>query len=346
VSKRLRFPLLAVIPIAALCLCASASAAVITVGSPLAGPMTQGECTPTGGCTIANLALVAPGPPLTSPVSGAIISWRLQGATPVPGYAIGALSRGAGSTFTATASSAAVTPLGGGIETFGADVPIKAGEYIALDAPAGGGIDADTAGGQFAFLSPTLAAGQSGSAMAETGEIAFDANVLPPPTLGAISPATGSSAGGTSVVIAGSDFAAVKGVAFGALAAAYTVDSEGQITAVAPATGSAGGVDVTVTTAAGASPTSGADRFTYTAPAPAPMVTPPSIGPTARGCVVPKLTGKKLKLVKKKIRFAHCRLGLVSKEQGVGVETGKVVRQVPKAGKVSAAGTKVSVKLG
>lgn len=348
-SKRLRFPLLAIIPIAALSICATASAGVVTVGSPLAGPFLQGSCGVGGGCTLIDLGLVDPGPPVISPVSGTIIRWRVEGATAMPGYAIRVLTRGAGLIFTGAGTSTAVTPAGGGIETFSTAVPIKAGESVGINVPDGGGIDVDSAGGQYAHLAPELAEGGSATAIEEPSEIAFNADILPTPTVTSITPATGTTAGGTGVVIAGSDFAEVEGVAFGAApATSYAVNSEGQITAVVPATSSAGIVDVTVTTVAGISATSGADRFTYAAPTATPIVAPaatPIVAPAPR-CVVPNLTGKKLKLAKKKIRFAHCRLGLVSKRHGVSSKTGKVVRQVPKAGKASAAGTKVSVKLG
>jgi beta-lactam-binding protein with PASTA domain len=63
-------------------------------------------------------------------------------------------------------------------------------------------------------------------------------------------------------------------------------------------------------------------------------------------CVIPGLIGKKLKTVKKRIKGADCKLGTVTKKEGVTAKTGKVVRQVPQAGKVSAAGSKVTVKLG
>lgn len=329
--NRSRLALIPIFLVASLCVCASASATV-TVGSPLAGPFTQGACDASGGCTIADLALVAPGPPVASPVTGRIIRWRVVGATPLPGYAIRALGRGAGTLFTGAVTSTPVTPSGGGVETFAADLPIKAGEYVGLNVPEDGGIDGINPGGQYAALVPELPDGGSANALEETGEIAFNADVLAPPTLGAVSPSTGTTAGGTSVVIAGSEFAEVKGVSFGAAAAgSYTVDSEGQITAVAPATGSAGPVDVTVTTVAGTTSVGGADRFTYSAPAATPVAAPASPVPE---CVVPKLTGKKLKLAKKKIRYAHCRLGLVSRKLGVNAKTGKVVRQVPKAGKV------------
>jgi serine/threonine-protein kinase len=58
------------------------------------------------------------------------------------------------------------------------------------------------------------------------------------------------------------------------------------------------------------------------------------------------LNGKKLKAAKKKIKAADCRVGLVSKKNGVKVATGKVVKQSPKPGKVLPAKTGVSVRLG
>lgn len=337
-SKRIRLTALAVSLISALSICASASAGVITVGSPMTASFSPGACNTTGGCTLVNLGLIAPGPPLTSPVSGEIVRWRVEGATALPGYAIRVLS-GAEATLTGAGTSVSVTPAAGGIETFSASLPIKAGEHIGLNVPHTGGIAFSLAGGTFANLAPELADGQSMTVAGEKGEVAFNADVLPAPTVNAISPPMGPIAGGTSVVIAGSDFVEVKGVSFGGSPSSlYTVNSEGQITALAPASNAAGAVDITVTTVAGTSPTSGADRFTYTAAAP--------IAAPAPECVVPKLNGKKLKLAKKKIRFAGCRVGLVSKEHGVSAKTGKVVRQVPKAGKVAAMGTKVSVKLG
>ncbi|MEI9983867.1 MAG: putative Ig domain-containing protein [Aliidongia sp.] len=81
-----------------------------------------------------------------------------------------------------------------------------------------------------------------------------------------ISPSAGVIAGGTTVTITGYDFAAGATVKFGTQAAAsVTVNNETSITAIAPA-GSAGTVDITVTTAAGTSLTSTADQYTYAAP--------------------------------------------------------------------------------
>lgn len=86
---------------------------------------------------------------------------------------------------------------------------------------------------------------------------------------------------------------------------------------------------------------------------PAPPVTTtgatpasPTVTPVTPSCTVPKLTGKKLKAAKKKIRAAHCKVGHVGKKKGVTAKTGKVVKQSPKPGTVRGAGSKVAIRLG
>ncbi len=85
----------------------------------------------------------------------------------------------------------------------------------------------------------------------------------PVPTVTAVSPASGPAAGGVRVTIKGAAFEGATAVHFGAKAAtSFTVASSETISALAPA-GALGSIDVTVTTAAGTSPTGTADRFTY-----------------------------------------------------------------------------------
>ncbi len=101
----------------------------------------------------------------------------------------------------------------------------------------------------------------------------------PPPAIVSLTPATGSTAGGTTVVIAGTRFTGATAVAFGGTAAAsFTVDSATAITAITPA-GAAGAVNVTVTTAAGTATANGA--FTYAAPVSVPGA--PTIGIATAG---------------------------------------------------------------
>jgi len=106
----------------------------------------------------------------------------------------------------------------------------------------------------------------------------------PTPTISSISPTSGPTSGGTSVIVTGTNFTDATDVNFGSTAASFTVDSATQITATSPA-GSAGVVDVTVTTAGGTSTTSSADEFTYIA---APVITAisPSTGYTTGGTSV------------------------------------------------------------
>jgi PGF-pre-PGF domain-containing protein len=97
------------------------------------------------------------------------------------------------------------------------------------------------------------------------------------PTVTKINPTSGPLIGGTTVTITGTGFTGATAVKFGTTAAtSYTVVSATSITAVSPV-GSAGTVDVTVTTPGGTSATSPADEFTYDPP-PTPTPTSPSGG--------------------------------------------------------------------
>ena len=88
-----------------------------------------------------------------------------------------------------------------------------------------------------------------------------------PPVVTSVSPATGPAAGGTSVIITGSEFTPTSAVSFGGVpAASVTVSSPTSITATSPASTFAGPVDITVTTVNGTSATGPNDVFTYSAP--------------------------------------------------------------------------------
>ena len=88
------------------------------------------------------------------------------------------------------------------------------------------------------------------------------------PVVTGISPATGSTGGGTPVTITGIDLSGATAVDFGTTAATNViVQSPTEITAMTPA-GNAGTVHVTVVTSSGTSATSSADRFAYVGAAP------------------------------------------------------------------------------
>jgi hypothetical protein len=93
------------------------------------------------------------------------------------------------------------------------------------------------------------------------------------PTVTALSPTSGPTAGGTSVTITGTNFTGVTAVKFGTVSATpITVNSATSITVPAPA-GSAATVDVTVTATGGTSATTSADRYTYTTASPGATIT-------------------------------------------------------------------------
>lgn len=105
------------------------------------------------------------------------------------------------------------------------------------------------------------------------------------PALVSISPNSGPTAGGTTVTITGTNLTGATAVNFGSNnAASYVVNSASSITATSP-TGSAGTVDITVTTPDGSSTTSAADQFTYVV---APNITrvSPTSGPASGGTTV------------------------------------------------------------
>ncbi|WP_039825302.1 IPT/TIG domain-containing protein, partial [Nocardia testacea] len=80
------------------------------------------------------------------------------------------------------------------------------------------------------------------------------------PTLSTVSPASGTAAGGTTVTITGTALTGATTVSFGATpATSFVVDSDTQITAIAPS-GAAGTILVTVTTPGG---TSNGVSYTY-----------------------------------------------------------------------------------
>jgi hypothetical protein len=107
------------------------------------------------------------------------------------------------------------------------------------------------------------------------------------PVVTGISPATGPTAGGTAVTIAGTGFTRATKVSIGSVAAtSFTVDSDAQITATTGPTGAAGAVDVTVVTPGGTSATSAADRFTYTLGPPVVTGLAPVAGPMTGGTAV------------------------------------------------------------
>lgn len=302
----------------------SAQASTVTVGSvfpPGATPTAFGQVQ-----TFFNTALPEKGANLASPVNGAIVRWRVQGAEGGP-FRLRVLRPNGSGAYTAVGTSNPATPSGTGLQTFSANLPIRAGDLIGVD-PSNdtdkiGVAEVAGAGYGFVFPPPLDSATVAPSGTVDGKEVALSAEVQPAPAIGSISPILGSVAGGTSVTITGTDFNATSAVRFGGTpASGFTVDSETQITAIAPPSATVGSLDLTVTTLAG---TSAAGRFIY------------------EGCVVPRLKKKALKAARRVVRRDDCKLGrVVRRRKG----SRHVIKQSPKPGTVLPPSSKVNVTLG
>lgn len=312
-------------------LAANASAATITVGSVLPSTFTPTEF---GKATTQfNTALPQSGANLVSPVDGAVLRWRIQGAKGGPFYLRVLRPNGKGA-YEAVGTSLGATPASEGIQTFSTSLRIKAGDLIGVDAtnPTDQIGIADTPGASFAQLTAPLFENATVAPSETTSgkELELSAEVQPRPAIATISPSSGPIGGGTKVTIAGSGFTAASGVTFGDVAAAsFSVESDTEITATVPAATKPGSVDVAVTTVAGTSPEASAARFAYTA------------------CVVPKLKGETLSAAKRALRRADCKLGALSGDivKGQPAKGARVVKQSRKPRTVLQPGAKVGLKL-
>jgi hypothetical protein len=217
---------LALAAVMALGITTAAQAAPITFGSTLTSPFEAGVASGGSG-TFANFEFGEPGAKPTSPVTGAIINWRVADAN---GPFRLRVLRPSGAAYTAVASSPTELAVGGpgsGIQTFAAAVPIQAGDLIGVDINNGNKIGIHT-GDPADFAAVWIPPIADGATLPPFGseneiEVAYNATVQPAPTLTAISPASGSIKGGTAVTVAGTDLANVSGVSFGGVPAASFV---------------------------------------------------------------------------------------------------------------------------
>jgi IPT/TIG domain/PASTA domain len=329
--RRISLGVAAAMSVIALFAASAAQARTITVGSVLPPGATAKPFEAVQ--TLFNTALPEKGANLVSPVNGAIVRWQAQELKGGPFHLRVLRPNGSGA-YTAVGTSSAATPSGSGLQTFTANIPVKAGDLIGID-PSNAtdeiGVVSEVPGASLGFIFPPpfegatvpASGGKSGQ------EIALRAEVQPAPAITAVSPASGSIAGGAKVKITGTDFNGASEVRFGELpAASFTVVSETEIAAVAPRSKKAGAVDISVTTLAGANAaTTRLDDFTY------------------KGCVVPNLRKNKLKAAKTRLRNAGCKLGKVKKLDGATAKNGKVTKQSPKPKTVRVPGTKVNVTL-
>jgi hypothetical protein len=331
---------------------AAGAATTITVGSSLITSPTISQSFSGGSVTVANGSVADPEALAVSPVDGTVVRWRL-GPQPTAGlsYSLDVLRPTGAGAYVLAATSAAHSAATAWTEVFPTNLPIKAGDLIGLNVAAPAAqitLSVVPVPGPALYLWDPALTDSSPAAAPQTGgfEINFNADVRPAPQVTLLSPASGPTGGGTVVKIAGANFSTVSGVSFGSVpAASFSVDSEGEITATAPAAvDGSGPVDVSVTSAVGTSAIGAQDRFTYEAPAPPAPTSPPAAAqPAAPSCTVPRLVGRQLAASRKLIGRRRCWLGTVRHRDKGGK---KVVRQSPKPGAVRAAGSRVNITLG
>jgi hypothetical protein len=337
--------------VAALSLCANAGAANITVGPSLTGPGWMSEpCGVTPTCTFANYELGGTGANLTSPVTGAIVSFNVLGGSTAGTYRLRTVTPGAtiASWFFKQETAPVVAVPNAGVQAYPTSLPISAGETVGLTASETASVSFLGGGQSVEWEIEPPESGHSFAEWEEPGVVGYNAEIQPAPTIASLGTTSGPTTGGTSVTISGTDLENATSVSFGSTpAASYIVNSESQITAVAPASSSAASVSVTVTTIAGKA--IAAQQFGYVAPPAPPVVTTPA--PTkkptkpVKQCVVPKLKGKKLPAAKSSLKKADCKAGKVTKLKGATPKTGKVAAQSRKPGMKTPAGTKVNLTL-
>lgn len=308
----------------------AAQASVLSIGSVLPEGATSEPFKRVQ--TLFNTALPESGATLASPVNGAIVRWRVQGAKGGPFFLRVLHPDGKGG-YEATSTSQGATPVGTGLETFSTNLKVQTGDLIGIDPSH----DSDeigfttVAGASYASIFPTPFDG-SVHAPSETfdgKEISLSAEIQPAPEITVISPTSGPVTGNTEVTISGKNLNGTSAVLFGTEpAASFTVESDTKIVATAPRSTRPGKVDVSVTTLAGTNPNSRFDDFVY------------------KACVVPALKNKKLGKAKTLVKRGGCKLGHVKKVEVTGKKEGKVLRQAPKAGKVLAPGAKVRISVG
>lgn len=274
----------------------------------------------------------------TAPLSGVVTSWSTNATSGAGQQLTFKVIRPAGAIgrFTIVAHDGPRTLTPSTLNTFSTALPIQAGDLIMTNdvnaseaLPSACLFETGNLDDATIYSAGDAPDGSTieGEEDPETGvRFNLTATILGPPTVTALSATGGSIKGGAPVVVTGSNFAEVKAISFGTTpAAAFTVTSEGQLTAISPPSTTLASVPITVTTVAGT--VTSAQTFAY------------------EGCKVPKLKGKKLKGAKKQLRKKDCRAGKVKKLGDATAKTGEVTKQNPAPGKLLPPGTKVKVTL-
>lgn len=182
-----RVPLLLALTLAAGFILVADAQASVTIGTNLTGPADEINPGCSVACTVMNLAVpsdTAPGG-LASPVNGTVTSWQFKSVTAGGSIALRIIHPAGGPSFTGAGTSAQVTP-NGTVPTqgpFATSLPIRAGDFVGLNATAAQTPLIDTPATELYWNAPTLADGQTAQGTAGTREVAVRAVVEPTNTV-------------------------------------------------------------------------------------------------------------------------------------------------------------------
>jgi IPT/TIG domain/PASTA domain len=307
-----------------------AGAMALTTVGQLAPP---GQAFPCQGVVDAWQLTVASGPGYVVPAPGLITSWSTNAMAGEDQHLTFKVFRPlGGERFLVVAHDGPKLLVPNSLNTFSTAIPVRADDILGLTPEdlsqthhVGCGFRTGQTGDVFnsrlgnAADEETIMSASTGSEF----RLNVSATVRVSPTISSIGPLSGSVTGGSTVTISGSDFAEVKSVTFGGIAAPIFPDhSEDKIEAVLPAGTTLGKVPVVVRTAIGTA----SGTFTY------------------EGCGVPALRGLRLAVARQMLLGAGCSLGTVSGKRKRS-RVGPVLSQNPEPGKLLAPGAPVDVRV-
>jgi hypothetical protein len=201
-------------------------------------------------------------------------------------------------TYVAPPSVTAITPAVGPIDG-GTRVTVTGAGFVALTAVLFGGAPGTIVAAtptSVTVYSPAHAAAtvdvQAVTQFGTSAVVAADHFVYgppPPPAVISVSPAAGTTRGGTQVTVTGANFLSVTAVTFGGRPGSILTVNPTWLSVLSPSH-SAGAIDVQVVSQFGTSPATAADLFTYVAPPTVSAITPAG-GPALGGTVV-TVTGR------------------------------------------------------
>jgi hypothetical protein len=238
-----------------------------------------------GGCASRSwVHTVSLGGAYATAARGKIVNWRVAGSAGSGSALELWVVRAASSSTSAVAGPSVASNLAGGDNPVSPPLPFEAGDGIAVTAVGGSsssGVHVAAGGSAREFTPGFTVLNSPLSTWSDTSVVLqFNADIVLAPVVTETSPATGSSSGGATVTITGSNLDGATGVSFGGTpATAFNIVSPTSITATAPPSEGGSTVDVTVTGPGGTSVAVPGARFSYIASPPAPPAdaTPPVI---------------------------------------------------------------------